>query len=559
MPIEAQQPSSPTLELASLSPTSSVSPDSPLLTPTPTGPRPRWALPSRNRSQRLVHTTCATSRAVVLRVYRLVSRLLPSPSLKSAVPYALLAYTLACVAVSVPPFASRLPAYTGPHAVGAIDLEVPLARPQLVAEPVFKDSQAPAFELETVLFTLYYPTNRAAKSTKKPLPWIPKPISLTARGYARLARIDSPLTRPVLTFALWLVAGAITIPAEVDTPLYNDSSPHHASLPVVIFSHGMASSRTDYTNYLGELASRGTIVAALEHRDGSSPASLINVPDSSKPKPLLHFRASHLLASPTNNTPVDTPSLKKHQLAFRDAEMLQTIRVLRQLNANAFIPCTRSVPRESLSSFASRLDFSRLTTAGHSYGATSTLQALKYAVSHADMASRPDNPSVAGIALDPGKESGPLNAAINVPLLVVHSNSWSKQHTLFFGRPHFDTVRDLVAVVLNRTGAAWFLTSLGTSHPSVTDAPLIEPLLLSWTTGATLNVKEALKEYVRVSDDFIKSVGTAKAAAGVLKERITHKTYNKWVSDARREHFPKHLARLWEIHVSPASSKDPST
>lgn len=328
----------------------------------------------------------------------------------------------------------------------------------------------------------------------------------------------------------------------------------------------MASSRTDYTNYLGELASRGTVIAAIEHRDGSSPGSFIKVPDQPA-KNRIHFRESDLLASPSNNTPVDTPSLKKHQLAFRDAEIFYTIQLLQRINANSSIPCTRSTP-ESLASFASRLDFQRLITAGHSYGATATLQAIKSSHnsdSHSNSDSNADsdfedgykspNPSVGGIALDPGKESGPLNADINIPLLVIHSNSWSKKISIFFGRPHFDTVRDLVQDVLNRTGAAWFLTSLGTSHPSVSDAPLMEPLLLSWTTGASLNVKEALKEYVRVSDDFIKFLGSKKAE-GLLGEKVTHKEYNKWVSDERKTSFPKDLARLWEIHVSPASPID---
>ncbi|KAG8406626.1 hypothetical protein J3458_020969 [Metarhizium acridum] len=541
MPRVSQPPSSPTIELISLSPTSSLSPDSPLLTPTSTAPQPRWALPSRTRLQRLLDDT-----RTALRTRRLVP--LPRPSWKSGVLLALLAYTIACLALSIPPFASRLPGYTGPHAVGAIDMEVPLPQARLVADPVFKRSLAPAFELETLLLTIYYPASHDAQPTKPPLPWIPRPVSLTARGYARFARLDNALARPVFTLALWLVAGAITIPAKVDVPLLRGGP--GARLPVVVFSHGMAASRTDYTNYLGELASRGAVVAAIEHRDGSSPGTSVKLPGRPA-KDRLHFRESDLFASPTNHTPVDTPAMKRHQLAFRDAEILETIRLLRGVDANAFVPSARSPPPESLGSFSSRLDFGNLVTAGHSYGATATLQALGKASPDDDA----PNPSVGGIALDPGKESGPLNTALNVSLLVVHSNSWSKQRTIFFGRPHFDTVRDLVAGVLKTTGAAWFLTSLGTSHPSVSDAPLIEPLLLSWTTGATLNVKEALREYVRVSHDFIKSLATAKVE-GILDEKVTHTEYNKWVSRERKKSFPKDMARLWEIHVSPASSND---
>ncbi|KJZ75833.1 hypothetical protein HIM_04657 [Hirsutella minnesotensis 3608] len=80
------------------------------------------------------------------------------------------------------------------------------------------------------------------------------------------------------------------------------------------------------------------------------------------------------------------------------------------------------------------------------------------------------------------------------------------------------------------------------------------PLLLSWTTGASLDVGEALHEYVDVSAGFLETL-KPRPAFGLLAERLTHDSYQHWVSEKRKDSFPKNWARLWEIHVSPADEK----
>ncbi len=379
-------------------------------------------------------------------------------------------------------------------------------------------------------------------------------MGLTAEGYARFAHADNIFVRAVFTFALWAIAGSIQIPAKVDAPLLSggddDVANADTKFPVMVFSHGMASSRTDYTNYLGELASRGHVVAAVEHRDGSCPGSMVKI-KGKRDRRVTHFRESDLLSTPA----MDTPLLKREQLAFREAEILETIKVLASINngnGNDILSTNSRHEGQTLHDWAGRLDMSQLTISGHSYGATGALQALKSASVAIDKSGDSDTAIVpaGGIILDPGKESGELNADISAPVLVVHSDSWSRKHTVFFGRPHFDSVRDLVDEVLNRTGAAWFLTSLGTSHPSVSDAPLLEPLLLSWTTGARMNTKEALQEYVNASSEFLQFLQT-KSPTGLLSEGVTHQEYGKWISEDRKTEFPRELARLWEIHVSP--------
>jgi platelet-activating factor acetylhydrolase len=237
--------------------------------------------------------------------------------------------------------------------------------------------------------------------------------------------------------------------------------------------------------------------------------------------------------------------MKKEQLAFRQAEIEETIMIMHSVNSGDGARMASINTRKEgsdLKNWVGCLNSSQFTIGGHSYGATGALQALKDAKSHNIQG---------GIILDPGKSSGPLNHDIDVPILVVHSNSWSSKYTLFLGRPHFSTVKDLVGGVLNRTEAAWFMTSLGTSHPSVTDAPLIEPLLLSWTTGATIDVKQGVGEYVRVSVEFFEFIETGKRR-GVLAEGVTHETYGEDTRDEKqKKEEPKDIAKYWQIHVAP--------
>jgi platelet-activating factor acetylhydrolase len=85
----------------------------------------------------------------------------------------------------------------------------------------------------------------------------------------------------------------------------------------------------------------------------------------------------------------------------------------------------------------------------------------------------------------------------------------------------------------------------------VTDAPLIEPWLLSFTTGSTIDVHEGVNQYVKVTERFLQyqSTGTKK---GILTKCVTHPQYN--VKD-EESHSGKDSSgsfqRYWEIHVAP--------
>lgn len=234
--------------------------------------------------------------------------------------------------------------------------------------------------------------------------------------------------------------------------------------------------------------------------------------------------------------------LKATQLAFREAEIQETIRVFRSLNAghgDLIQNLKPDSPRSALSGFKNRLDLDAVTVVGHSYGATGAMQALKNAPSE-------DMPINGAIALDPGKGSGPLNREIDVPILVMQSGQWTEKQTEFYGQGwHFDVVRRIV----ESTGKGWFMTLTGSAHPSCTDAPLIVPWIMRMVTGTTLDARVALREYIGVSVDFLEFLNTG-VTKGVLKSEVTSPEGPLGEAEERGKIKGKEGAD-WEVHVVP--------
>jgi platelet-activating factor acetylhydrolase len=419
---------------------------------------------------------------------------------------------------------------------------------------------------------LYYPTRPKPVSGKAKHYWISRPISLQAEGLARFAGLNTPLIQWIFGFGLWAVAGRHRIPANVDVPLYvpaaegfqllDQEEPKHIGFerrendvqkfPVYVFSHGAITSRTSYTQYCGELASRGVIVAAIDHRDGSGPGSVVITKDG-KERTVFHVSAQDLQFDVLENssmkgkdTSLDTAALKSEQLAFRQAEVEETINILNAINNGIGHQVYQSNTRfegHDLRNWKDRLDVDKLILGGHSYGATLALRALKGAPSE-------KIPAKCGIILDPGKRSGPLNNDISVPILMIHSNSWSRKHSILLGRPHFDVVKKLTDDVMRRVGFSWFMTLLGTTHLSTSDGPLIAPQLPRWKTGSTINASERLKHYVRVSMEFIDFVRTG-VREGILAFGPTHSHYGENIANIDQRTIPDEVLKYWQIHVAP--------
>ncbi|KAI8940684.1 hypothetical protein NX059_001953 [Plenodomus lindquistii] len=464
---------------------------------------------------------------------------------------------------SLSPIVSPLPPYTGPHEVGILDVETEVQK-RIIREAVLKATGDDAFALETLAITLYYPSSLpVAPPSQRPWarPWLPQPVSLIGEGYARLAGV--PRLSSLFTFALWALGSSTVIPGVVAAPVLSGAEKiltdegsgsssfgkimdaaekehselkrddEFGTLPCIVFTHGMAGMSQSYAHYLGSIASHGYVVAAVEHRDGSGPGTIVHRPDGTERK-VWHLKLKDLRSNP----PMSDLDLKAAQLAYREAEMSETIKLFARMHAGEEIE-NRKPDSPALPSFKHRLNLSAVTVAGHSYGATGVLQALKSAGSL-------EMPINGGIALDPGKGSGPLNKDIDVPMLVMQSGEWTEKQTEFYGQGwHFEVVKRIVDSIKE----GWFMTLSGTAHPSCTDAPLIVPWIMKLVTGTTLAPTIALKEYIDVSVDFLRYLQT-DVKKGVLGSKVT--SASGPLGDSKeREKFEGAFGADWEVHVVP--------
>ncbi|GAA5992008.1 hypothetical protein JCM10908_000694 [Rhodotorula pacifica] len=438
--------------------------------------------------------------------------------------------------------------YSGPYPVSTTDLELPHSRHQF-PQPTLKSTGEPALKLETVLFTLYYPADETKPGSGRRQPWVQRPIDVTAAGYSRFLGQREDLCRGLFKYA----GEALQLPAEADRPLAprkatragdgkgaaqtasssssEDRSlaegPEQAAFPLIVFSHGMSGQRTTYSRWCGDIASYGYIVAALEHRDGSGPISIVRLDDGKERT--VDFLRMDQVEWPADYGQVDLLDFRALQQQLRVSEVAAALDVLQRINNGEGSAVAQENRRKDLGGegvvgkylpdWKGRIDFENVAMAGHSFGGGTTLEALRVG--------KPFFPFTAGIALDPSadpipprrshtvfsalrrdltkargddsagadtsaaeKESdadearSPIDkdqaaqddgtlasaeqAAIEVPLLVINSESftlWNKR---------FDEIK--AAVNSLQTGArGWFMTLVGSEHSSFSDVFLVVP------------------------------------------------------------------------------------
>ncbi|GAA6031868.1 hypothetical protein JCM8097_003310 [Rhodosporidiobolus ruineniae] len=434
---------------------------------------------------------------------------------------------------------NALPSYQGPYPVSTLDLELPAASPRTDFSPaLLKSTGQPALKLDTTLVTLFYPANDHRKGSGARQPWLDRPLSRTAEGYARFVGRNPWLIKALI----YLVGARVRLPVEADQGLAFKLDPKgknsqgekatparpatagsasalvgdelaegDQTFPLVVFSHGLSGTRTTYSQWCGEIASHGYIVAAVEHRDGSSPVSVVRL-ENGEERVVDYIRAEEHLVFPPPNPPQTSLQFRSSQLLLRLAEVREALTILERLNAGngAAIAAENRRGGEGvgkwLEGWKGRVGLEEAVMAGHSFGGATTIQALR--------AGATSFPFVRGIALDPWadpippapsmpafssltsttsersnpaptteaadgeKGQGEVPLDVKVPLLVINSEAFT------VWRVHYKLVRGIVEAV--EGGRGWLMTLVGSIHTTFSDLPLLLPSFLSGRSGSRI-------------------------------------------------------------------------
>ncbi|KAG9347588.1 hypothetical protein JZ751_005158 [Albula glossodonta] len=221
-------------------------------------------------------------------------------------------------------------------------------------------------------FRLYYP---CVESTISEMPcWIPSKEYFN--GLADFMKINRSLSEKIFNY----LYGSFKIPAALDAPFKPNGK-----YPVIIFSHGLGAFRTLYSAICAEIASQGFIVAAVEHRDGSSSATFYF-----QEKPIEEEKdqaASKNTLTTQENLEVvwmyykalqqgesEFP-LRNKQVKQRADECIRALDILIQINSGSSV--TNVLQSQfDWTTLENTMDMCRTAIMGHSFGGATVIESL---------------------------------------------------------------------------------------------------------------------------------------------------------------------------------------
>jgi hypothetical protein len=158
----------------------------------------------------------------------------------------------------------------GPYAVGQCDcMWMDAAAEQPQAGGGGEDSGAPR-PRHKLMVRMFYPVEPEASAQCTPGVWLPDSYGYTSYAESYAHAMFAPGIGGTLVGALGFgpLMKNVTTQTVADAPLAPRAQ--LPTLPPVIYSHGLLGNRSCYSHPCIDLASRGFIVFALEHSDGSA-------------------------------------------------------------------------------------------------------------------------------------------------------------------------------------------------------------------------------------------------------------------------------------------------
>ncbi|KAK5134601.1 hypothetical protein LTR08_006257 [Meristemomyces frigidus] len=264
------------------------------------------------------------------------------------------------------------PEYHGPYDVGTVDVEIPTS-------DLPSPSTAPERAQPTIAFRMFYPCIKPAKDeADRPVRWIPSPQKIhlaSIMKYVGISERMAGLGSLLLRQLYW-----IKLPAHRNAKLLIPPTTN-GRWPVTFFSHGLAGSRNAYSQLCGDLASNGTIVIAMDHRDGSSPMQYVRATATTEEHTVLPVSIPH---APVND---EVYEARDQQLRIRIWEMSMAYEALIKIDAGLNVENldmntsrNRKERMEVLWRFHDMMDIHRpgkVSWSGHSFGAATVVQLLK--------------------------------------------------------------------------------------------------------------------------------------------------------------------------------------
>jgi predicted dienelactone hydrolase len=293
-----------------------------------------------------------------------------------------------------------------------------------------------------VMVQMWYPAQVSAEADAEPAPYIaPEVGAAYAEKYGLPAFATSHLDR-------------------VETHAYQDVPLADGQHPVLLFSHGYNVPPALYTSVLVDMASRGYVVASVNHTYESTAAAF---PDGR----VATFSHSFVLNTHTAEMWARIDSLEQQYRRTEGADRLATLRAINRVYPNAdmmrrwaadlsFVidELTRRHAEDLASPFHQRLDLTRLGAFGHSAGGAAAGQLLLT-----------DDRVRAGVNWDGAQWGDAIDAPFAQPFMAITAD--------------WDATKFLPNPVIYRQGSAtafYDLTIDGTGHSSFSDIPRLIPL-----------------------------------------------------------------------------------